>query len=453
MQQVHIIGGGTVFHIAPHLALSALAYGKVVRDLFNILVDLEFDGIVHCYTTKMAGNRHTIWTARSGVDDDQPLNLETNNDIAALLDKLCQNPEPKIIFLPAALCDYDVESATSSGSGDGMQTRFGKDTHRWKTGETIPDGRGGSHPVKHELTLVDAKKVINRIRKERKDIFLVGFKTTAGATPEKQFEAGLTLVKKASCNLVLANDLRTKLNMVITPENAPYSPSIHRRHVLRDLVAMTLSRSKGHFTRSTVAEGDHIPWTSSMIPHSLRTVVNWCIEKGAYKPFLGSTVGHFAFRLDNGKFVTSRRKTNFNEMHKVGMVMVEALGDDRVIAYGSRPSVGGQSQRIIFRDHPEMDCIVHFHCPVRDSDNVLVPVAEQWKHECGSHECGKNTSDHLKAFNVFHPKDMKTHRLKAVMLDKHGPNIVFHRDIDPDAVIRFIESNWDLSRSTSELRL
>ncbi len=459
MQKIHIIGGGTVFHLAPHLAISAPAYGKVVKDLFSILVDMGFPGMVHCYTTRMAGNQHTIWTARSGVEDVAPLYLETNNDIAALLDKLCIEPEPKIIFLPAALCDFKPESVTSSGSGDGMSTSFGKDQPRWETGKTHGHGRGEEYAVKHELTLVDAEKVINRIRKERKDIFLVGFKTTAGAAPEKQFEKGLTLLKKASCNLVLANDIRTKMNMIITPENVPYEPSLDRRYVLRELVNMAVARSRGHFTRSLVAEGKPVKWASHGIPSSLRKVVNWCIEKGAYKPFLGSTVGHFAFKVENNKFVTSRRSTNFNNLEHVGMVTVEVLDDDRVLAYGSKPSVGGQSQRIIFKEHPDVDCIVHFHCPLREESKLTIPVAEQWPYECGSHECGKNTSDHLKTFETgLHNPTVaklvgKGPYVKAVMLDKHGPNIVFHRDIDPDEVIQFIDQNWDLSRSTSELDL
>lgn len=458
MKKVYIIGGGTVAYLSPHNALSAPAYGSVVKHLFSAFIDLNFDGMVHTYTTRMAGNYHRIWTARSGIDDVEPPNLETNDDIAALLDELCQDPEPKVIFLPAALCDFKPESYTVSGAGDGMSTQFGKHVDRWKTGRTYSMGRGEEYPLKYELTLADAPKVINRIRKERKDIFLVGFKNTAGVTPEKQFEEGLTLVKKASCNLVLANDSRTKMNMIITPENAPYAPSTDRRKVLRELVNMAISRSDGHFTRSIVAEGAHIKWDSPVVPASLRAVVDWCIEKGAYKPFLGSTVGHFAFKVEDGKFVTSRRKTNFNNMKEVGMVLVEALGDDKVIAYGSRPSVGGQSQRIIFREHPEMDCIVHFHCPLkpaseRPTTGLAIPIREQWRHECGSHECGQNTSDGLKAIEVYDPQDMKPHRLKAVMLDRHGPNIVFHRDIDPRVVIKFIEANWDLSRSTSELSL
>ena len=34
------------------------------------------------------------------------------------------------------------------------------------------------------------------------------------------------------------------------------------------------------------------------------------------------------------------------------------------------------------------------------------------------------------------------------MLDNHGPNIVFHHSIDPQEVIDFIESNFDLTGKT-----
>lgn len=33
----------------------------------------------------------------------------------------------------------------------------------------------------------------------------------------------------------------------------------------------------------------------------------------------------------------------------------------------------------------------------------------------------------------------------------HGPNIVFNKNIDPNKVIDFIDKNFDLSKSTSEL--
>jgi hypothetical protein len=119
------------------------------------------------------------------------------------------------------------------------------------------------------------------------------------------------------------------------------------------------------------------------------------------------------------------------------MVMCQAESKDEVIAYGAKPSVGGQSQRIVFRDHPEMDCIVHFHCPPKP--DVKLSVRNQAPYECGSHECGQNTSDGLKEV---------TPGIKCVYLDNHGPNIVFNRNIEPEKVIRFIEANFDLTRST-----
>jgi hypothetical protein len=111
-------------------------------------------------------------------------------------------------------------------------------------------------------------------------------------------------------------------------------------------------------------------------------------------------------------------------------------GPDSVTAYGAKPSVGGQSQRIVFHDHTDYDCIVHFHCPIKEGS--LVPVASQREFECGSHECGKNTSNHLKKFG----------NLSAVYLDQHGPNIVFHHSINPEEVISFIDCNFDLSKKT-----
>jgi len=227
--------------------------------------------------------------------------------------------------------------------------------------------------------------------------------------------------------------------MVITPEQARYYETTDRKAALRGLVDMAILRRRGTFTRSTVIDSDPVDWNGDMIPDSLRTVVNHCVQRGAYRPFNGSTVGHFAFKVSDTKFITSKRKVDFNKLNEVGMILCEAEGDDRVIAHGHKPSVGGQSQRIIFREHPDVDCIVHAHVPLRSDSKI--PVRSQLPYECGSHECGKNTSDGLESFEG----------IKAVMLDKHGPNIVFHRDTDPQKVIDFIEANFDLTRQTSEI--
>lgn len=151
-------------------------------------------------------------------------------------------------------------------------------------------------------------------------------------------------------------------------------------------------------------------------------------------------------RLPDGKLLTSIRKSNFNDLRNVGMVTVEALDGDRVIAYGAKPSVGGQSQRIIFKEHGDVDCIVHFHCPLKPHITEKFPTRSQWQNECGSHECGANTSSGLTKVDLG-DGDF----LKVVMLDNHGPNIVFNRSVPAAKVKSYIEKTFDLSAKTGGL--
>jgi hypothetical protein len=410
---IHILGGGTVFHVRPHLAVSAPAYGQTAR------------WIKTCLDNR--GEECRLLLTRMAIGGLS--SLETNDDVRKLLDRLIADPLTKVIFMNMALCDFTgniLEDTYIEYAGD---TPSGKDQPRLKSNQS------------HHMSLTPAEKLIGNIRKIRKDIFLVGFKTTAGETPDNQYFAGLNLLKTASCNLVLANDIHTRLNMVITPEQARYHETTHREEALTGLVEMALLRSKLTFTRSTVVPGNPVPWSSDMVPDSLRTVVDHCIARGAYKPFNGATVGHFAFKVDDNRFITSRRKVDFNKLPEIGMVLVEANGDDNVIAHGFRPSVGGQSQRIIFKEHPDVDCIVHAHVPLKPG--AKIPVRSQREFECGSHQCGKNTSDGLLdcGDGVY-----------AVMLDNHGPNVVFNRKTDPQKVIRFIEDNFDLTGRTDNVQ-
>lgn len=410
-KQIAIIGGGTISWVASHLALSAPAYGAAARCIDRLCRDEcpEFDR--RLYLTKMAGGAF----------------METNEDISALVDDLVADDLTKIVFFTTAMVDFDADIEM-----------YGEGFERGKYGTRL-----STAPGKHKtpqgtylMVLRSAEKIINAVRKDRKDIFLVGFKQTCGATEDEQYIVGLNLCKRASCNLVLANDVKTHLNMVVTPEEARYHVTTDRTEALRGLVTMAKLRSHLTFTRSTVLDGSPEPWDSMLVPDSLRQVVDYCIAQGAYKPFNGTTVGHFAVKINETMFLTSQRRTDFNDLAKIGLVKIETSGPDTVFAYGSKPSVGGQSQRIVFEEHLGYDCIVHFHVERRPDSEV--PVVSQYEFECGSHECGNNTSRGLKEFG----------NLKAVFLDNHGPNIVFNRDIDPQEVIDFIDHNFDLSTKT-----
>jgi hypothetical protein len=198
-KEIHILGGGTVYHIRNHLALTAPAYGNTARDIFDILMFKELS------SSEWTVKEHLTKIASSGIST-----LETNQDVSDLIDKLIANKNVKIIFFNVELIDYEEILKTSE--------------------------------CDRTVRLTPAAKLIGKMRKERKDIFLVGFKTTCGSSEDDQFLTGLNLLKSASCNIVLANDTKTSLNMIITPEQARYCVTTDRCDVLKELVDITLEQ-------------------------------------------------------------------------------------------------------------------------------------------------------------------------------------------------------------------
>jgi hypothetical protein len=425
-KKIYVLGGGTIQHIRPHLALCAPAYGKAAR---HIAKSLQYHPIV------ADGNYQLMLRLTRMANPANPYLCigETNEDVGEQLEKIATDPDTKMIFMSVALCDY-VPTLGEMKDGKLVWNRpVGKNHARLKSSE------------QQYLRLHQAHKIIGEIRKKRKDIFLVGFKTTAGVSEEEQYEAGLTLLKKNSCNLVLANDIQTGLNMIVCPELAAYSVSHDREQVLDDLVDMALSRSTNTFSRTRVSMQEPptrapkplMSWEQGEVPETLRKVVDWCVENGAYKPFNNVTVGHFGFRPGHpDQLWSSRRKQNFNDISARDLVFVK-FTESGVEAGGAKPSAGARSQYTVLSKFSDLDCIVHFHCPMKPGSSV--PVRSQRAFECGSHECGKNTAEGMVRVND---------NLAAVMLDKHGPNVVFSSKADPKMVIDFIEANFDLSKST-----
>ena len=416
---IHIIGGGTFSHIRSHLALAVPAFGETARKLNHMFWDTGADD-VELHLTKMANSKSS---------------LVTNQDVANLIDTLVADPATRVIIMNAALCDYDGSVITQPDAYMYPVT--------WKTS---PSGKYETRLKTSEgeqrLLLTPADKIIGRIRRTRKDIFAVGFKTTTGAPPDEQYIAGLNLLKANSLNLVLANDTVTRNNMIIAPEETRYHETQDREEVLRGLVEMVMARKDNTFTRSTVVPGDLVDFQNDpRVPDNLRAVVNHLVKRGAYQPFRNSTAGHFAVRLSEGRCLTSRRKVNYTQDGGLDLVEVEYEGIDKVIAHGAKPSVGGQSQRIIFDQHADVDCIAHAHVKLRDNAPDMDAIAMdmgQWSRECGSHDCGKSVSDLIPT---------RKH-LKAVMIDNHGPNIVFNRWMPAEHIIDFIERNFDLTAKT-----
>lgn len=420
-KRIVVMGGGTLNHVRNHLAICAPSYGSTAMVMAKLLRQelaakgLESQYRVELVLTKMA---------------DPTSTLESNADVARYVDKLVADESVRAVIFNVALADFE---------GHIGEVPSGKYAERLRTSE------GTKH-----MELTPADKLIGRIRQTRKDIFVVGFKTTTDYDSDAQYSRALELLKKNSVNLVLANDTVRRNNMIVAPEETRYCETRDRQEVLAFLARMTVSRMQNRFTRSTVVPGQAIAWQDPQVPDNLREVVEHCIEQGAYKPVLGKTAGHFAVKVGDNELYTSIRKTNFNELAKVGLVRIESQDEDTVIAHGFKPSVGGQSQRIIFKEHQDLDCIVHFHCPVKPdaAEKSLIPVRDQWPNECGSHDCGRNTSAGLSQVDLGDGD-----KLSVVFLEGHGPNIVFNRKTPAAKVKRFIDRNFDLANKTGGLSL
>ena len=188
-KRIAIIGGGTNTYISNHLALSAPAYGSTAKKLANkFRANSENEMQVDLYLTKMA--------------QQAPGNPDTPEEVEALVDKLIADPNTRVIVFNVAMIDFkpkllkEIDFTFEPYNHVTEHESFGKYVRRFSTTKT-----------ELILHLSPYQKVIQKIRKERKDILLVGFKTTCGSTKEEQFHKGLKLCKDASANIVFVNDV------------------------------------------------------------------------------------------------------------------------------------------------------------------------------------------------------------------------------------------------------
>jgi phosphopantothenoylcysteine synthetase/decarboxylase len=199
---IHIFGGGTIQHVRNHLALCAPAYGSTARKLHEALEVLDPRHDVKLHLTRMA---------------DHTSRMETNEDVAAALHGILTDPQTRAIVFNVALCDF------SGRIGD---VEAGKYAERLKT--------RGELPV--QMSLEPTPKLLSSIKVIRPDVFLVGFKTTAGATEDGQRDAALRQIQETGTDLVFANDTVTRSNLLYAEKGMRLKGS--REELLEMLVTM-----------------------------------------------------------------------------------------------------------------------------------------------------------------------------------------------------------------------
>jgi hypothetical protein len=219
MKKLYVLGGGTISHVRNHLALCAPAFGSTARRLFDLCYDKFRDAKCYLNLTKMA---------------DFTSDIITNDDIENRVNELVADFDTKVIIFNVALCDWNGDMAIRTDL-DEKYVKSGKYAERLRTSE--------GYKV---MMLKPAEKIIKKIRENRTDIFVIGFKTTCGASEQEQFRAGLELLTMSNINLVLANDTRTRANMILVGGETGYHMTKSRDEALIKIVDITHDKIKEH---------------------------------------------------------------------------------------------------------------------------------------------------------------------------------------------------------------
>lgn len=190
-----ILGGGTFYHVRNHLSIAAPAFGTTARWLH-----------------KQLPNSHLILTKMAEVSSS----LETNEDVQQLINKYLREEGLQTIIMNVALCDYEgkIGAVNSGKHAQRLQSREGQQS----------------------MELIPSNKLLASIKKQRPDVFLVGFKTTTNFSPKEQQLAAYRMLSEAKGDLVLANDTTTRYNLLINARNECLIASKDRIGVLKHLI-------------------------------------------------------------------------------------------------------------------------------------------------------------------------------------------------------------------------
>lgn len=176
MNKLYIYGGGTFTKAKCHMALAAPAFGTTAKQLHTLCKSQLNDWDIGLILTKMA---------------DSTSNIVTNTDLYYNVSELIKDFSVKTIIFNAAVCDFYL--------GD------------------LPDDERLSSDRNYEgiSLLGETCKIIKLIKDSRPDIFVVGFKTTYNRTVEQQKVAANTQILNSNVDIVFANDLGTRSNIIV----------------------------------------------------------------------------------------------------------------------------------------------------------------------------------------------------------------------------------------------
>jgi hypothetical protein len=242
MSKIIVIGGGTFSFIRNHLALAAPAFGTTAANIAEKAISIwKTEDSLKFYLTHMA-DPHVLWG-----EQDSP--IVSNEDVEKLVEMWKADFDVKVVFFNVAMCDF---------RGSIVDENF-KATPSGKYKDRLHTSEGNQIVI-----LEPAEKIISTIREGRKDIYVVGFKTTCGQSKYEMYNSGVDMLKRSFANLVLVNDSVSRKNMIVTPQRERLCYTDDRDAAILELVKIAYERSEK--TSQTIEE--NIPFRTVKIVHS-----------------------------------------------------------------------------------------------------------------------------------------------------------------------------------------
>jgi len=196
-KKVIVVGGGTVFHLKPQLALSAPAYGTTAKRTFIFMETM-------CNSSEyydVLGQRFVAQLVLTKMADPNS-NIETNEDLAHWIGNL--DADVAAVLFDATVLDF---SGLLYGEG-GWPMIIGRATAKLQTKKI-------GEKKRVDVGLFKTEKAINRIKRALPGVFLVGFKSTFGLSVSEQAAESVSLAEDAFCDIVLSRDGKTG-NAILT---------------------------------------------------------------------------------------------------------------------------------------------------------------------------------------------------------------------------------------------
>ncbi|KXK08525.1 MAG: Methylthioribulose-1-phosphate dehydratase [Microgenomates bacterium OLB22] len=269
--------------------------------------------------------------------------FETYKEYAHVLENLISTCPIDIVFLAAAVSDYGVEKT---------------------------EGKISSSKELLHLTLKKNPKIISLIKHwSPKPFFQVGFKLTAGLTPDELVEVAYKSGIENHSDLTVANDLvslrcKTHHRMIITPEKGVIP--LVSTDTAKELLEFALRRASGTHFKTTIIGKELV---EQKVFEQIRQACLTLSQKHMMPRFYeGNTSSHGSISIRHpteGFYITARSSAK-DELQPDDIIrVVDVDFKHKVISIqssgGKKASLNAVLTAKVFESFPDVSVIVHTH--------------------------------------------------------------------------------------------